>query len=218
MHRTASIACCKIHHSDSRNIVAELLFDGSDHATGITIGEHTGRDVAGDHATGSDDRSRSYGHPGEDAALRPDPYVVTDGDGQGAFPPFAACGCIERVGGGVDAYVGTDEHVVADGDGGTVEDDEIHISKAVVTDADIIALVAEEGTEDERAVAQMAEEVAQYGLALGEERGSSAVKTEELFLAVQEFRLQLRVVGGIVEEALRRLFFLCHRSIAGRED
>ena len=92
-----------------------LLGERANDAARIAVCQHTGGNVFGDNASGTNDAAASDGHTGENRDITAEPNVITQCDWLRALQSLIALIRKQRMNGGIHAAVRTDEAVRTDG-------------------------------------------------------------------------------------------------------
>jgi hypothetical protein len=181
----------------------------SDHALGshpcrIAKGYSTGRNVAGDHATRTDQRIVADAHTRQDDGAAADPDITANANGtaklQSGGPPRRIAWMISRK----DLDGRTDLRFVADADRDDVEDHAIEVQENTGAETDVEAIIAMKWWPDHGPLTDRGEAFQQQLSAFGGRGTKRRVVTHEPAVRCRKLRLECRV-AGIVELAGEQL-------------
>ena len=110
----------------------------------------------------------------------------------------------------VDLNRRPDLHVVADRDPVAVQKDAVIVHKHISTNQDIVAVVATEGRLQDRAAAEMTEELHEKRQPLFGSISSRRIELIEEILRVKMVGDELRICGAIKLAGEHFLLFACH--------
>ena len=140
--------------------------NGPDDPAGITGGYHIGWNILRNHTAGTNDGVVANGNTGTDDGIAADPDMAADGYRNSVIMAVASDSGVNGVVGGIDGNLGTEHHIVTDGDLPAIQENTIVVAEKVVTDADIVAVVTEEGGFDIGVLARVGKQFLYQGLFL----------------------------------------------------
>ena len=162
-------------------------------------------------STDSDVVADSYTRANRYITANPD--IIADMNRLGILQSFIALLHIERMSGGIERAAWRNEDIIAESHLCLVEDGAVGIGKEVIAHLDLIAIIAEERSHDNKAITRLAEEFLQPAETLLTVVWRYLVNLETLLLTTVQLVKDFGVVVGIVKHACLLFFFLCHNNI-----
>ena len=118
-----------------------LLGERANDAARIAVCQHTGGNVFGDNASGTNDAAASDGHTGENRDITAEPNVITQCDWLRALQSLIALIRKQRMNGGIHAAVRTDKTMRTDGDGRAVHQMCAVIEKGILSNRAVVPVI-----------------------------------------------------------------------------
>ncbi len=182
----------------------------------VPDGDAIGGDIFDDDASAADDGIVADGHARHDLRAAADPHVISDGDWGGGFAPPIAQLRVDGVLSGIESAIRTDEDVVAEGDGRAIENDGVVIGKEVVSEADIIAVIAPKRRHDEERFPRRGLQKPHDDIALAfDVGGGQLIESEAEIFGAEPISDEFAAIGIVQFAAEHFLFFgFCHDDVA----
>lgn len=182
----------------------------------VSDGDAIGGDIFDDDASAADDGIVADRHARHDLRAAADPNVVSDCDGGGGFEPPIAQLRVDGVLRGIESANRTDEDVVAEGDGRAVENDGVVIGKEVVSDADIVAVIAPKRRHDEERFSRFGLQKPHDDIALAfDVGGRQLIESKAEIFGGEPISDEFAAIGIVQFAAEHFLFFgFCHDDVA----
>ena len=111
--------------------------------------------------SGTDCGIVAYRHPRHNDDITADPYVVAHVDGQSVFYLPVPLFYIKRMTGSVERTIGCNKDIITEGHLGLIKNHAVGVGKEVLAHLYIIAIVAEERTNDKHPLTCLAEQLPQ---------------------------------------------------------
>ena len=118
-----------------------LFGERANDAAGIAVCQHTGGNVFGDNASGTDDAAASDGHTGKNRDITAEPNVIAQRDWLCALQSLIALVRKHGMNGGIHAAVWANETVRTDGDGRAVHQICAVIEKRTLSNRAVIPVI-----------------------------------------------------------------------------
>ena len=170
------------------------------------------RNILCHHTACSDHCTVADAHSRQDDYVPSDPHVVADADGVSILQSGITLFHVQRMSGGIDAHIGSDEYIVADADVRSVQNHQVGVCKEILSDVDVVTIVAVERRNDASSFAHVhnaAYQPVPFLATVGRQQIVFVQQTARL----QHFLLQLRIIVGIVQQPFGRfLFFGFHKA------